>query len=81
MTARYYVVSVSGYPAGSKGSGSARLTTSYSVLDSAYAHREVFTRYHGAGQRQSLDHVRRRACEQEAERLNLLDQAHMEAVA
>jgi hypothetical protein len=65
MSDRYYVVTVEGFTTGHTLPG-----YSYSVLDSAYCHREVFCRYSREGSGTSK---RLRQCEAEAARLNALD--------
>lgn len=65
---RYYVVSVTGYSVNGPS-----LATSYSVLDSAQCHREVFTQYAGVVDNAVGAAKRLARCEREAERLNALD--------
>lgn len=77
---RFYVVSVTGYGVtmASSANRNGRAATSYSVLDSAQAHREVFTRYAVSNQRGGNgghDRPRREACEREAARRNAADAA------
>lgn len=76
---RYYVIGVTGQAViPVKGRARGFWGTSYSVLDSAHNHREVFTRYAGldAGWGASRASGRRLIqCELEAARLNRLDAA------
>lgn len=68
---RYQVIGISGYGIGTATSESTKLATSFSVIDTAHMGREVYRRY--AEGRDGTE-VRRRKCEQEAARLNELDQ-------
>jgi len=65
---RYYVISVTGYPVGAN---SRRPTTSFSVLDSGYCHREVYRDYSIPGS--SPERIRRARAERECARLNAID--------
>ncbi len=71
---RFYVIEVTGYGI-QTGSWSGRLSTSYSVLDSAQCHREVYDRFPDRGGNGNGRYDRRRACVREAERRNALDAA------
>lgn len=74
---RFYVIAISGYTIGYK---RVKYGTSYSVLDSAQGHREVFSRYHGAhapwGKPRDPWRLRGEA-KREAARLNALDRKAM----
>lgn len=63
---RYIVGSISGYSA----TRSSQASTSYYVLDTHVAHREVTTALSGAGNRAYTDAHRRRMMEDVAARLN-----------
>lgn len=68
---RFYLVAVTGAPC----IGGGGVATSYSVLDSAQCHREVFTQYAGV-QRNNAGAAKRLArCEREVARRNALDAA------
>lgn len=70
---RFYVVGVYGAPIIGDGRGAGRrLGWSYSVLDSAQCHREVYTAYTSDGGGSSR---RLFLCEREAARRNALDAA------
>jgi hypothetical protein len=74
MTDRYIVTSVTGYTIGRiNGHGGTRRDTSYSVLDTAYAHREVARFYAGIGAPSTGK--RKARAEELAAHLNALDRA------
>lgn len=71
---RFYVVSVTGLAITTSSRGG-RMDTSYSVLDAARCHREVYSRNGGKGGRGHTAAARLADCEREAARRNALDAA------